>query len=451
MRVSKTCLVVFLMTASCYRDPQATPGDACWVTESCGWPSQIVIPDAEALPSSSSCILRPVDPLRSLLIREPSVLQALSARDKPATNFDFRGRMMALATSETGAQQLTSDWLHQIGAAQSIPTAIDEPYSPRVEVPGRPDVGVVLQCPWLKLDVNNHCDADCTNCNKRGLDLKRAPFVLLAIVNRMDLAADQSPCGHDGGELRLIYTGVAPNGFSALPFTVIFEYQVALTAGHDRRWYAEQWQQLSDGPGSTLVARLQAWLDPVLRNATLLRVRTNEQSFGLSQGLPWELRQFEPRDVGTDAARLVQTRVPHTPPLARDNTHELVSLIEHESASIVAGDNRLPKAWLAGSAVLPTPSFAWQAIGADPVLKQAFNRNTCNGCHGDFAGSARGFQHVGPASQADVRTQPAWLSTFLHNPGAPDDELRRRKTKLEAILCTSCPTTAKPDAGAYEP
>ena len=456
MRVSKLCLLAFASAAACYHDEphQDEPHqELCWDSRSCRpIHYQPALPDARDPNESLACPVERIDPLRSLVIHQPGVLRELQSESKAGGPWGFGARVTSLVASTAGAQQLLANWFNQFANDQEVPAVLDAPYGPYVTVPARPDVHAVLQCPWLKLDVNNQCTFDCASCAGRKLNLERSPFVLLAIVNRMDLAQDASPCSQDGGELRLVYTAVESNSGRALPLTVIFEYKVTLADGQDRRWYAQQWQQLSSGAEAAMSARLQAWLLPVLRGATLARVRTNEDAFGRSEGLPWELRQFEPVKVGTDQARLVQTRVPHTPRFEMNNTPQLATLIEKERAQIIDGDNRLPSTWIAGSAVLPGANFAWQAAGTDPLVRQGFNRNTCNGCHGGFAGSAIGFQHIGPANANNVAMLPAQLSRFLHDPTAPDDELRRRKVKLEQSLCGSCqvrlPNSA--DAGANQ-
>src|SRR5205085_809556 len=86
---------------------------------------------------------------------------------------------------------------------------------------------------------------------------------------------------------------------------------------------------------------------------------------------------------------LEPSAVAHTPRLSLDGTAELASWIEQNRRPILDGDNLLRPDMLAGSALIPAADFAWRAPGADAEALAAFNRNSCNGCHGGRSGLPR--------------------------------------------------------------
>ena len=258
------------------------------------------------------------------------------------------------------------------------------------------------------------------------------------MVNRQDLATG-SPCSRDGGELRFIYTAVNPRTGAPLPFTVSFEYRVALAGAETRQRWAAGWRalgQLAFGPEFT--ARLDVLVTEGLRQATLHRVQTNEVALGEPLGLPWELRQFVPVTGERGGLTLEPIAASHTPRLSLDGTAELGRWLQQNAGAIVAGDNLLPPDMLAGGAPVPRPDFRWQAPGADPAVLAAFNRNSCSGCHGGAGPGELAFQHVAPPTGYGAGAGPARVSRFLHQPSGAPDELGRRARLLEAAACEAC-------------
>jgi hypothetical protein len=65
------------------------------------------------------------------------------------------------------------------------------------------------------------------------LDMTRAPFRLLAVVDRMDLASPEKP----NGEGRLVYGLVTPGG-SGFPMTLIFEYNLPSALEQTKTFWA---------------------------------------------------------------------------------------------------------------------------------------------------------------------------------------------------------------------
>lgn len=229
--------------------------------------------------------------------------------------------------------------------------------------------------------------------------------------------------------------------------TIAFEYQVRLPAGQNRRGWASAWHALGKIPfGAGYNAELGALVARAMEGATLRRVVTNEVALGEPLGLPWELRQFRPvvaaagSDRPASGSTLEQVAVAHTPRLALNHSDELARWIDGNRRAIADGDNLLGPTMLAGAAAIPSADFAWRAP-ADPAAVVAFNRNTCNGCHGGRAAPGDlPFQHLAAAEGSYYgggSPGQARLSRHLHTPGS-DDELSRRAALLEATLCAPC-------------
>jgi hypothetical protein len=386
-----------------------------------------------------------VDRWKELLVVDPSVVQGPRARnDVDDAPFSFRTQLERLAGEKDRAPDLAHQWLLHWKTATEVAVSPGSQSAARVQVDPRPSVGPVLLCPWLRLSPDNRCNADCSSCLARRLDLTRAPFRLIAIANRADLGEAAGACGRDGGELRFVYTAVAPETGRPLELTVILEYGITLPPGSSRRSWARDWRALGALPfGPAYDGALADVVRRGLQAATLLRVQTNELAFSGAQGGPWELRQFVPA-AGTRAAPLLEgTAVDGTPRHVLDGSDTLARWVQGNRAAILAGDNPLPADMRAGAAVLPHPEFAWRAPGASADALAAFNRNTCSGCHGGRATpDDLPFQHVAPGSmnasyQGGAPVGAARVSRFLHAPGQ-DDELGRRARHLQATACGRC-------------
>jgi hypothetical protein len=391
-------------------------------------------------PPPASCRGGAVDRWKELLIVEASIIQSERARNESSeAPWSFRRRLEDLAGLPAAAD-LAQRWLSHWRWVDSVAVLPGLPSAARVAITPRPSVDTVLLCPWLQLDPANACSGDCTSCYDRRLSLAQAPFRLIAVVNRQDLATG-SACGRDGGELRFIYTAVNPRSGAPLPFTVSFEYRVALASTETRQRWAAGWRalgQLAFGP--EFAARLDRLVAEGLGQATLHRVQTNEVALGEPLGLPWELRQFVPVTGDRGGLSLEPIAASHTPRLSLDGTAELGRWLQQNAGAILAGDNLLPPDMLAGGAPVPRPDFRWQAPGADPAVLAAFNRNSCSGCHGGAGPGELAFQHVAPpiGYYGGVAAGPARVSRFLHQPSGAPDELGRRARLLQTAACEPC-------------
>ncbi|MBI1226998.1 MAG: hypothetical protein GC192_17335 [Bacteroidetes bacterium] len=319
------------------------------------------------------------------------------------------------------------------------------------------------------------------------LNVDRAPFKLIAIVNRMDLRGSSGYGLSNAGEGRFVFCALN-NSCQPLrnpaPFMVIFEYGIPKKGCASVRAYAKEWHDLkSQALGSPAY---NAALENITKQFTeanlggttkgngsaLNQLRTNELALGLS---PWELREFV---IDATTHQLTPTTVKQEPQtsfnqqhpgrIAGDvqilatfvNGHQLqVELDRHKIPPVEGGRNML-----AGKAHTLNPTtYHWNAAtvaGPDFITSDKarfhLSLNTCSGCHGGET-VTNNFMHVAPGGLSGV---PAQLSRFLtgNPPGSaspwvvPDragrpstpatgwefNDLERRAKDLEDFVAAPC-------------
>ncbi len=304
------------------------------------------------------------------------------------------------------------------------------------------------------------------------LRMERAPFRLLAIVNRLDLRGNVTYGGSVSddcceqrcitGEGRFVFAfsgdgvdqgGGYPGGGGGVvggdphgnggapdrPFLVIFEYCIPKEGCPALHAYAQQWADLQCLPwGPVYNAALHRITDqftaanamPAKPNGSALnQLRTNENLLTPSTAVPstqWELREFKLFCNDSDKGFLRPVTVKQTPREDSDSTQLLHNFI---TTTVPAPpDHTVPLEWgmpglqkqpfLGGRAVMPPISItsgspAWATTGTvvNNMLRHDFALNTCNGCHSTETNTA--FAHVG----ARAAGQPAPLSGFLIGDG----------------------------------
>ncbi|WP_147448718.1 hypothetical protein [Corallococcus terminator] len=301
------------------------------------------------------------------------------------------------------------------------------------------------------------------------LDLDIAPFRLLSIVNRIDLASSTGG-GYGGtstaGELRFVFGLTQPSPWGAgteascnlKSFTAIFEYGVPLTGCQQVIDWARKWAQLGARASfdATYLAQLEAMTESVVlhgkapnkgNQSALNQLRTNEIALVLPNG-QWELREFQLVDenpaTGTNTPSNGLLRA-HTVALTPDDaTHDFQTDpdVDDLVTSTIAGglsgvtvptqcaaSFTVPHAlngnpFLGGNALVDVPTH-WEAFSANPGVatdvcaRKEFSGNTCNGCHfkdtdtTDLTGiNNNAFTHISPTSGI-----PAKLSKFLTGGG----------------------------------
>lgn len=247
------------------------------------------------------------------------------------------------------------------------------------------------------------------------LDLSRAPFRLLAIVSRLDLA--NSP----NGEARLIFGLYDPATGAPRRMTVAFEYRLpALGTGSDRAAWARRWHALGKVPfGEGFNAALQQLTDGFAQAASLSQLRANEQQFGRF----WQLRQWV-----LEGGSLRLSATPQTPDQSLNGSSRLSQFILDNADALRAGGATVPAALLGGG----SPEIgAWvfkEEPRIDEQLRNAFARQTCNGCHAQETNSMQGFFHVSPFRPlaGDGRDR---VSSFLQR-----DDMPRRVDRMKELL-----------------
>ena len=326
--------------------------------------------------------------------------------------------------------------------------------------------------PWLKASGGQR------------LDLNKAPFKLLAIVNRMDLRVHDGEQVANAGEGRFVFGVLGADGkplpplFGDTPggFTVIFEYGLVATKMDQLRSWAMAWADLGKYPvgsqmyNNALEGVTRRFTDrgaaPLKPNGSSLnQLRTNE----LSLSLPWELREF---GIDSASGQLKPRGVAVTPDvLTLNGTAALAELVNANEADLLAetfvlSDKSLAASALAGPFQLTdfpsseARSFAvldffapffdvpWSAAGIrSNDARHTFALNTCGGCHRSETGTSF-LQIAFPADHRLPRSlgAKAELAGFLTGIDTPDPveptttrsfgDLARRQKDLEELLAT---------------
>jgi len=245
---------------------------------------------------------------------------------------------------------------------------------------------------------------------------QKAPFRLMAIVNRIDLRLN--PTIRQAGEGRFVFCitdPLNPEDGSPLSFTVILEYLQPAANQVQVLAVAKGWHALGAIPGFN-----QAYIDQLKvvthkfagRNAmpgrpngsALGQLRTNE--IALNTGSGWELREFV-LDAPTGLLRPDTTKL--TPHHGLNETETLGFLIKTLGEDAVGS---FPAA-LIGFRGIPggDPGFRWNAPDVDSTntILRRISVNSCSGCHGGD-GHGRVFVHTSLREKTD-ETQ---LSEFLN-------------------------------------
>lgn len=396
---------------------------------------------------------REIDPAKELMITDPSVI-----RDSYYTTFDPAqpsgshgrgawsfGRLVhnmlpaAERTSAAAASQLVLRWL--------ATWETDQAPSPTVSpARARPSIRQLITTPWKTASGCAHpaspeTDADCV------LDMRVAPFALMAIANRPDLRIVSSDGRAIGGEGRFVFQVVGPTlGVDATSrqiavmdpsvkpqkFTVIFEYSLPVDHAHKTLHWAHRWHALGALPfGAQFNRELErittdfASADADLRRANgnaLNQIRTNEVAL-MGARFPttgftaakqfWELREFvlaedglHPHTVNLEPSRDFDiTRAAYTG-LEGTRSAELITFLETNTDAVVAGKHVLPAGFSGNSALVGSaPYGAWgkaastppgqphQLGGASVAARDSFALSTCAGCHRHET-DTRHFMHV---------------------------------------------------------
>ncbi|MHC4392515.1 MAG: hypothetical protein ACYS22_14540 [Planctomycetota bacterium] len=285
-------------------------------------------------------------------------------------------------------------------------------------VAARPQIRNRIIDPWLQ-----------KSGNTGRLDMRHAPFRLLAIVNRIDLRANTLYGSGNAGEGRFVFGALDANG-NQLAFTVIFEFKLpARDFGEVKDW-ARRWHALGSIPfGPDYNAALQAITDDFSgpNHVRLGQLRTNE----VALAGPWELREF----IIGRSGQLQPTTVKNNPDASFNQSTEMADMINQNAAAIIAGRFAVPANLNGGASPV---NMTWNAPNISNLdARHAFAVNTCNGCHGSESGT--GFTHVKTRNLgSEARLSGFLTGTTVSDPvsGAPRpfSDLSRRARDLSDVL-----------------
>jgi len=378
----------------------------------------------------------------SLMVRDPAVLTDPTRTFNPCTGvgnpngkwtFNYLATQMANQPA-TGVSptDFVKAWLSRWLAPQTVNGWT---------IPARPNIQQVINA-WPKLSNGD-------------LDLRRAPFRLIAIVNRVDLRSNTIYGGGNAGEGRFVFELMDAQCNPQL-FTVILEYGVPKSFCPAVRAYAKQWYDL----GSLVLGSpaynnslekitdqfTAANLAPRKPNRSALnQLRTNE----IVLARPWELREFT---IGRASHLLDQATVKQTPDVSENNGKRLADYVNQNAAAILNDAYTVPLQFqgthfLGGSAPMATQQFFWDGPAPHPSAqiltggtRFRFSFNTCSGCHAGE--TATRFQHLSSLI-------PNGISGFLTGEtGVPDpagapiqrsfNDLADRAAKLDALVNSPC-------------
>lgn len=371
---------------------------------------------------------------RELLINRLSVIgDPVRTRPGPASDhragaWTFQHLAESMAATPDDAPAMVEDMLRSFTTPQIVNGLVIEP---------RPGMNSLLDT-WPRTPNGQ-------------LDLAQAPLQLKAIVNRIDLRnLDQG----NAGEGSFIFAFVESDGFDGfeLAATLMFEYKLPATSEADVLGWAQAVHALGALPFSEAYnAALQAITDRFVQrgarpdgvnSSALHTVRSNELSFG-SGDTQYQMREFR---LSPATGRLAPAALERTPD-QNLSPGVLADFITAHRDAVIAGTYDVPDQF-EGRPFQAAEVFndaTWFVNGVDPDARSAFAINTCNGCH-SIAETGTFFQHV-----LRVLDGPAELSPFLRGVTVLDplteaprtfNDLLRRKTDLEAIVCPTQPTVS---------
>ncbi|MBV9122581.1 MAG: hypothetical protein JO112_04420 [Planctomycetes bacterium] len=432
-----------------------------------------------------------VDPMRTLMITDPQVVNDPTRTFDPCTGkgnptgvWTF-GQVMTVLADEPHTKIAPADFVRRWLARWEHDQVIND-----FVVDKRPQIKDVIIDPWQQA----------SGGPDKPLDLTKAPFRLLAIVNRVDLrdnllfdippaAITINPAGlpaqdlnarkvvfreSNSGEARLVFGAInlkKPSCGQPLLFTVIFEFGINKKNCAQQQAWATQWYHLQGNPlGSPAYnTALQKITDQFIKPAPnpqavpkpngLNQLRTNE----IALNPPWELREFKIAQEDSDKGHLREVTVKQTPNNAPDGSPEdlnLKAVIAQyvndgantpkilENTHIVPLDFPANQAFLGGRALTKNPGFFWDGPAPkgssipNNEARHHFSLNTCNGCHAGETGTV--FTMVKPESPPG---QPAVLAGFLTGIDVPDpvtgvnrhfNDLERRQKDLDQLVNFPC-------------
>ena len=409
----------------------------------------------------------PIVPEKELLIRDLSVVEDpcrtnwATAGCSTSTNgkwtFGWLMTVMSGATdiNSSTARSFVANWL----AFWLTPQTVSPDPTP---VAARPSIWGVMLKPWLSASgcevpadtvtdpiIRKNALLNCTT-----LDLKAAPFRLLAIVNRIDLdGSDNGGTNGKPGELRFAFGAFNKATGAPVNATVSLEYQYPNPNVFPRSFWAGRFhQQSSQAFGSSFASNLQgvtnlvvepgAWPGKPNNGSVIGQIRTNENAFS-NQPLSlrqWEFRQFA-LPCTSGFCNLAQVPVSQTPPLSANNSTDLTNFLIANQTAISTARHVVPTSMLGGSALslagfnalvwntTPTADGTYTLVDTSNKsfsynVRHNFAFTTCNGCHYQETANQNQQFHIAPRNAGAVAAVSGFLSRTLNTGAVPTDYLQ---------------------------
>jgi cytochrome c553 len=425
------------------------------------------------------------DPERVLLVRDVAVVEDALRTSDPCISTDptdankkwtfgyLIGQMANQAKTGISPSKFATEWLKEWSAkSRTVNSDTVRPvnYFPYRKVAAealrqwRCHSGMSKCCNIFPLDADGDFDAtkqvvkDCnTEASTKSLQMNKAPFRLLAIVNRLDLRHNMFFGEGLAGELRFVFgvldldvlqtnsdacftrqiihwdrplTGNEPSERGNPTSTVILEYAVDRKSQADVVAWANQWNQLDAQDFNTraghhfYTTQLEAITESVVtagkgagknraNGSELIRIRTNESG----DDAFWQLREFV---INSTAKVPRSATIKQTPSKqwadGAPRESQLADWINQNETAILNKRHKVPntdpitgKALLGGQTGHLDVLGQWTAAKRvrNPKARHMFSVATCNGCHGRETNTD--FAHIEPRDFG----QHAELSQFL--------------------------------------
>jgi hypothetical protein len=381
-------------------------------------------------PAPVACEVK-IERFKELLVVDDAVVTDARSHNDVNGPWSFRHAVEEMTPQGKSSSDFIMEWIESWATARQF-----NGYSVDREAEDR-EFGIRsrLICPWLKSTPENNCDANCTTCTAKNLDLSKAPFRLLAIAHRPDLAGKPLSIAK-AGEGRLIFGFTEGPGDdpASLPLAlaVIFEYGLPDTMSLED--WTKTWHSLGSHADfdESYKTELQAVTDkfttrgsfPSRQNGSAIsQVRTNESAFNWV----WQLREFTLDTTGQ--LRLSATK--NSPAEALNKSAELEDFVRANKDKFANEEQVVPTFMLGGSA--NALQFKWSLPNIDEPTRMAFAKTTCNGCHAGENPTVDNAFHVSPRLSGIAK-----LSRFVNNPDDPkNDELGKREALMSQRLCAA--------------
>lgn len=416
----------FQVPAGAYTVTPATPAGSAYAANSINLPTLVGDTVADFNCTGTCGAASSIVAGKEIVITDPSVLSDARTSNLTAGPWSFRAMLEQMAPVGTDPADFAEAWVNTFSTSPTVVNGFNV---------GSRDASR-LRSLWP------------TGANGK-LDLSRAPFQLIAIMNRLDVGAQGN------GEGRFVY-GLTGDFGTAM--TVIFEYGLPATdvstgAALDRNAWAAKFHSLGGLPfGGTFNGALQQVTDVFTRRGSspskpggsaINQVRTSENL--MSPGF-WQWREYH-LVSGGGSVTLTPSTTAQTPDDSADSffpnaaSDLMVSHINTNPVLLRGGYLDVPSGVLGGSSNLGLRFVTNWAFTGRPTVetaRHAFAGMTCKGCHTTEASNLNldTFYLISPLSA------PGADGTGRLSPFVKQIEVPRRQMFLQNRLTCSGATCA---------